>query len=462
MTSAPARATRGTSPYTRPTQPAQSSYRGVSSPVKRYVGSPTVSEASRGGTIAYRDGRGVGSRDHRYDGDRRDHAGNRGSLWVSTPKFGLGVSRQGDRYSAAVRIGDRDRDRHHSYRSGCSHGCIGHCSHRSSYYPSYWFSYRSAYPHTRRHYGITTGIGYSYCRPAHVYYTDYYRDYYTGYYPSTVTIYQEAPPTYVVVPPVETVVTEPAESVYLVPDEGEAVAPTTQQTLPPSNSASPYTPLHGDAGLNTPYTPAPAVTPVAPAPQAAAPATSESAPTPAATRWEQYMDAGFKAFTEGKYEAAQRSFMRAMIADDRVALSTLMYGYANFALGDFELATEGVLRAISADERLLREPLAVRSLYADQAVFESHLNAMTQHVAKNADRGGMQLTLAYILFAAEEPDRAWFIVNDLAGQNPEDELLKSFHAAIVSVLEQLSGKPEAAATEPAPSAEAEAPETQPE
>jgi hypothetical protein len=127
-----------------------------------------------------------------------------------------------------------------------------------------------------------------------------------------------------------------------------------------------------------------------------------------------------------------------------------MYGLANFALGDFELATEGVLRAISTDSRLLREPLSVRSLYQDQKVFESHLSALTDHVADHAESGGLQVTLAYILFAAEEPDRAWFIINDIARQNPDDKLLKEFHQAIVAVMEQISAKPEAS---PAPSSE---------
>lgn len=468
-----ARATRSTEGYRRPLGSGVSQLDAGRPLTKRYVGSTGVANTVARSPLGVT--RGSTSDRATSGGFVTTRPNDRNRFFLNTPRFGLGLTRTGNDWNAAVRFG-----RPKSYHSRYGYGGTDYGYGSSSFlgtgyaygYPSAysrrttrggWWSYGANYPSSYLSFGYRQyypSYGQSYCRPASSYYRSYYNPYYptsgsyygttlygsgygtgygTGYdtgdvyYADEINNYGYGPTTGQVI---EQTAPTTGNSYY---DQLDAEASGTI-TTEPSTSGAPFTPPSGPYAptTGTPYNePSSATTPTGPAAMTTTPA--PATPSPA---WQKYMDEGLAAYQAGRFDDAQRSYMRAIVADDRHALSSLLFGYANFAVGSYDLSAAAVQRALETDPGLLRAPLDIRSLYSDPAVLESQVASLNAYIAAHPGAGDAQFVLAYVLFAAEQPDRAWFIVSDLAKQNPDDPLLKEFQASIGAVIESAAPKKE--------------------
>ncbi len=250
--------------------------------------------------------------------------------------------------------------------------------------------YNGSRHHHNRHHGYGYGHYYHHYQPIHYYGHHYYQPYY-GY--SYLSAYYDVPYVYgfydTDVPYVDQSAGAP---------EAYAAAP------PPAAGATPST--------------------------SAQDSTYQALTKPGDTT---LVGKGNTAFTAGRYDEARRSYVSAMLADERDGYAKFLYALANFAAGDYDVAGMALRRALLTTPALIDYPVDVRSLYALPILFETQLESLIRFVGDHADDRGASLLLAYLHYATGQPERALPVANRLSKSDANDSVAALLRDAVLRV-----------------------------
>lgn len=150
---------------------------------------------------------------------------------------------------------------------------------------------------------------------------------------------------------------------------------------------------------------------------------------------ETRLDRAYVAFLQGEYAEAQKQSLQAMLEENHEGIAHLMYGLSSFAHGDYELAASAIEKAIQENDDVLQAPLDIRSLYADVDELETQINQLLEYRDKNPASRDAQFVLAYVLYAAELPERAFLEVNKLVQAYPYYDAYVSLATAVSEVID---------------------------
>ncbi len=142
---------------------------------------------------------------------------------------------------------------------------------------------------------------------------------------------------------------------------------------------------------------------------------------------------GNAAFVAGRYDEARRSYVSAMLADERDGYAKFLYALANFAMRDYEVAGLALHRALLTTPALIDYPVDVRSLYEPPILFEKQLTDLDRFVGGHADHRGALLLLGYLHYGSGQAERALAIVTRLSESNTDDSVAAVLRDAIVRV-----------------------------
>ncbi len=176
----------------------------------------------------------------------------------------------------------------------------------------------------------------------------------------------------------------------------------------------------------TPAATAVDVTPASPAPAATYQALTEPGD-------DTLIGQGNAAFMAGRYDEARRSYVSAMLADERDGYAKFLYALANFAMRDYEVAGMALHRALLTTPALLEYPVDVRSLYEPPILFETQLTDLNRFVNSHAKHRGALLLLGYLHYASGQAERALAIVTGLSESDTNDSVAAVLRDAIVRV-----------------------------
>jgi len=132
---------------------------------------------------------------------------------------------------------------------------------------------------------------------------------------------------------------------------------------------------------------------------------------------------GNAAFAAGRYEDARRSFIRAVLADERDGYAKVLYAWASFALGDFDVAAAALRRALLTTSDLITYPMDLRTLYSDPAPLSGQIDALFRFNAEHPANRESGLLLGYLFYSIGEADRAASILNGLADSDRTDTMM---------------------------------------
>ena len=381
----------------------------------------------------------------------------------------MSLDRHGDRFSASVRIGRNHSDRlhsgglwydgqhirsqpphynrsHHSY-GATRYGVFGHfntadyypyrrhrsyghyySSHYSPYYASHHSPHYSAYysPYYSSYYSVGLGssyygssyYAYPYSRSSVVYYSDNlydrgYDDYDIDIYGTTNVYIGDGSVGYAS-PGGDSLSDIQYEQVAPFQESSPPVleAPPSDQPAmlvePDSSPADSIAPESLDAPLEAPTSDQPSVDPDV----------SQAASA------EPFFNRGYRAFVAGNYEEAVERYTDALLAGEERGLSSLMYGVSAFALGEYATAGAAVRRSVLLRPDLIESPIDLRSMYADPMVLDGQLGRLANFVRLNASNRSAKFLLAYLHFAALQPEYTVTLAAELTKADPNDGLAK--------------------------------------
>ncbi len=168
--------------------------------------------------------------------------------------------------------------------------------------------------------------------------------------------------------------------------------------------------------------------------------TSVGPPAPAATYQaltepgdDTLIGQGNAAFLAGRYDEARRSYVSAMLADERDGYAKFLYALANFAMRDYEVAGIALQRALLTTPALIEYPVDVRGLYEPPFLFEAQLKHLSGFVERHTDHRGALLLLGYLHYASGQAERALVIVTALSESDTDDSVAAVLRDAIVRV-----------------------------
>lgn len=145
------------------------------------------------------------------------------------------------------------------------------------------------------------------------------------------------------------------------------------------------------------------------------------------------MDEGFRAFREGRYDAAQGMFLRAALAERSNGYAALMHALSSFALGEHEIAAASLMNALDDAEELITDPIDVRMVYGDQGDFANQLAMLESEVHVNPPSFDLQLLLGYLYYSSGDPGKAVVSFGEAGALDPGDPLLAALRQAALTV-----------------------------
>lgn len=139
---------------------------------------------------------------------------------------------------------------------------------------------------------------------------------------------------------------------------------------------------------------------------------------------EPFFNRGYRAFVAGNYEEAVERYTDALLAGEERGLSSLMYGVSAFALGEYATAGAAVRRSVLLRPDLIESPIDLRSMYADPMVLDGQLGRLANFVRLNQGNRSAKFLLAYLHFAALQPEYTVTLAEELTKIDPNDGLAK--------------------------------------
>ncbi|MCH8821645.1 hypothetical protein IID23_03940 [Patescibacteria group bacterium] len=295
------------------------------------------------------------------------------------------------------------------------HRSYGHyySSHYSPYYASHYSPYYSAYysPYYSSYYSVGLGssyygssyYAYPYSSSSVVYYSDNLYD--RGYDDYDIDVYGT------------TNVYIGDGSVGYASPGGDSLSDIQYEQVAPYQESSPPV-------LEAPPSDPPAV-PIEAAPSDQPEAQSSVEPDAnQASSAEPFFNRGYRAFVAGNYEEAVERYTDALLAGEERGLSSLMYGVSAFALGEYATAGAAVRRSVLLRPDLIESPIDLRSMYADPMVLDGQLGRLANFVRLNASNRSAKFLLAYLHFAALQPEYTVTLAAELTKADPNDGLAK--------------------------------------
>lgn len=158
----------------------------------------------------------------------------------------------------------------------------------------------------------------------------------------------------------------------------------------------------------------------------------------------RFMKSGAAAFSAGKYAEARGWFIQAVLADDADGVPLFLYGVASFSEADYGVAISALRKSLELTPELIENPIDVRNMYGESAVFDAHLSALRDSAAEQVmnqepstqvsdDR---KFLLAYLLFASHQPKEAVGVLDGIVATQPDDSLARKIHDAAIRVQAQ--------------------------
>ena len=96
----------------------------------------------------------------------------------------------------------------------------------------------------------------------------------------------------------------------------------------------------------------------------------------------------------------------------------------SFALGEYATAGAAVRRSVLLRPDLIESPIDLRSMYADPMVLDGQLGRLANFVRLNASNRSAKFLLAYLHFAALQPEYTVTLAAELTKADPNDGLAK--------------------------------------
>jgi tetratricopeptide (TPR) repeat protein len=143
-----------------------------------------------------------------------------------------------------------------------------------------------------------------------------------------------------------------------------------------------------------------------------------------------FLEQGLAVFWEGRYEEAQRLFVRALLTGQDEAAAEVAYSFVHFALQDYDVAGMALRRAITLEPELLDAPPDIRNLYGNPADFAVHMASLRDYVAGSLGERTSVFLLAYLEYATGAPDAALTLLDQLRAEDKGDTYVHLLRDAI--------------------------------
>lgn len=131
---------------------------------------------------------------------------------------------------------------------------------------------------------------------------------------------------------------------------------------------------------------------------------------------------GNAAFSGGRNSDARRSYVRAVLLDEKDGVAKLLYALASLAEGDVSVGSTALHRALVTNPDLIEYPFNIAAMYRSPDRFADQLVILTKHIGSHPEDRDAVLMLSYLHYASGGAEQARVLLGAMVDADPNDEL----------------------------------------